>query len=311
MSKRHCSTDQRLEDSPRKKLLRKALSHQKEHFQRQIRTLKQRNKRQEKRIVTLNTILKDLKQKSLLADEHADILETIGKCNVHLFKRLTAKSSNKSKVLKEYSPELRKFALTLHYYSPKAYTYVRNHFNLCLPHPKSISKWFKSINGNPGFMEEGLRSISERVKVIDYPLVGTLIFYEMSIRHVEYEKYSGYVDFGCEIINDSTNIAKDALVFLFGCMNATWKVPVGYFFINGITADQKSNIIIQCISLLHDTGVRVVALTFDGATTNLSTAKQLQCNLRLNSLQTWFPHPVTKDKMFIFPDPCHMIKLCS
>jgi len=166
-------------------------------------------------------------------------------------------------------------------------------------------------NGNPGFMEEGLRSISERVKVIDYPLVGTLIFYEMSIRHVEYEKYSGYVDFGCEIINDSTNIAKDALVFLFGCMNATWKVPVGYFFINGITADQKSNIIIQCISLLHDTGVRVVALTFDGATTNLSTAKQLQCNLRLNSLQTWFPHPVTKDKMFIFPDPYHMIKLCS
>lgn len=96
-------------------MLRKALSHQKEHFQRQIRTLKQRNKRQEKRTATFNAILKDLKQKSLLADEHADILETIGKCNVHLFKRLTAKSSNKSKVLKEYSPDLRKFALTLHY----------------------------------------------------------------------------------------------------------------------------------------------------------------------------------------------------
>lgn len=76
MSKRY-SIGQRLEDSPRKKLLRKALSYQKEHFQRQIRTWKQRNKRQEKQIATLNAILKDLKQKSLLADEHADILETI------------------------------------------------------------------------------------------------------------------------------------------------------------------------------------------------------------------------------------------
>lgn len=83
----------------------------------------------------------------------------------------------------------------------------------------------------------------------------------------------------------------------------------GLFFINGITADQKSSLIKQCICLLHDTGVRVIGLTFDGATTNLSTAKNLQCNLIPHSLQTWFPHPVTNDKIFIFPDPCHMIKL--
>jgi len=202
--------------------------------------------------------------------------------------------------------------LTLHFYSPKAYTYVRKHFNSCLPHPKSISKWYKSINGNPGFIEEALNSISERVKVTNYTLFGTLIFDEMSIRqHIEYDgaRYSGYVDFGNDIIDDSTSIAKDALVFLFVCMNAAWKVPVGYFFINGITADQKSSLITQCICLLHGTGVRVIALTFDGAATNLSTVKQLQCNVSPYSLQTWFPHPITNDKIFIFPDPSHMIKL--
>lgn len=57
------------------------------------------------------------------------------------------------------------------------------------------------------------------------------------------------------------------------------------------------------------TGVRVIALTFDGASTNFSVAKKLQCNFALNLLQTWFPHPVTNDRIFVFPDPCHMIKL--
>jgi hypothetical protein len=83
---------ERLEDTPRKKLLRKTLMHQKKYYERQVQTLKQKNKRYEKRIAQLNTVLKELKQKSLLADEHADILKTIGKSNIHLLKRLTAKS---------------------------------------------------------------------------------------------------------------------------------------------------------------------------------------------------------------------------
>ncbi|XP_072758714.1 uncharacterized protein [Anoplolepis gracilipes] len=321
--KMHCftfddvHTNQQLEDTPRKKFMRKAIFNQKKFYQQQMQTLKQRNKRQQKRIAQLNTILKELKQKSLLTDEHADLLKTIGECNISLFKRFIANSNiliNKKKpnFSKEYPPEIRKFALTLHYYSPKAYNYVRKHFNACLLHPKSISKWFKSINENPGFMEEALYSISKRVKATDYPLFGTLIFDEMSIsQHIEYdgEKFSGYVDFGNEIINDKTNIVKDALVFLIVCMNAAWKVPVGYFLINGITAYQKNNLIMHCICLLHDTGVRVVGLTFDGTTTNFTTAKKLQCNLTPNCLQTWFPHPVTNEKLFIFLDPCHMIKL--
>ncbi|XP_039305854.1 THAP domain-containing protein 6-like isoform X2 [Solenopsis invicta] len=65
------------EDTPRKKLLRKTLMHQKKYYERQVQTLKQKNKRYEKRIAQLNTVLKELKQKSLLADEHADILKTI------------------------------------------------------------------------------------------------------------------------------------------------------------------------------------------------------------------------------------------
>ncbi|XP_011877810.1 PREDICTED: uncharacterized protein LOC105567497 isoform X2 [Vollenhovia emeryi] len=70
-------TNQRLEDTPRKKFLRQALVNQKKFYQMQVRTLKQKNKRQAKRIAHLNVILKELKQKRFLTDEYADLLKTI------------------------------------------------------------------------------------------------------------------------------------------------------------------------------------------------------------------------------------------
>lgn len=41
---------------------------------------------------------------------------------------------------KKYSPELRTFALTLQFYSSKAYRYVRKTFNNLLPEPSTIRK---------------------------------------------------------------------------------------------------------------------------------------------------------------------------
>lgn len=141
----------------------------------------------------------------------------------------------------------------------------------------------------------------------------------MSIRSTtqyDNKEMSGYIDFGTDIEHDHTTIAKDALVFLFVCLNGAWKIPVGYFLGNGIKADQKANLIQQCLCLLHETGVRVIALTCDGATVNFTALSELKCNLKLDAtdtegdkIQSWFPHPVTGLKVFVFLDPCHMIKL--
>ncbi|KAF0711367.1 THAP domain-containing protein 1-like, partial [Aphis craccivora] len=49
-----------------------------------------------------------------------------------VFKQLNLKTG------REISPELRCFALTLNFYSPAAYNYVRKNFNKCLPHPKLV-----------------------------------------------------------------------------------------------------------------------------------------------------------------------------
>lgn len=52
---------------------------------------------------------------------------------------------------KQYNPELRVFAMNLHFYSPKAYEYVRSSLGNCLPHSRTIRMWYRSINGTPSF----------------------------------------------------------------------------------------------------------------------------------------------------------------
>ena len=72
-------------------------------------------------------------------------------CGVsNLLKRQIAKHSHQSSESR-YSPALRSFALTFHLYSPHAHRYVRKMFDTCLPHPRTISKWYQQVDGQPGF----------------------------------------------------------------------------------------------------------------------------------------------------------------
>lgn len=93
-------------------------------------------------------------------------------------------------------------------------------------------------------------------------------------------------------------------------INSCWKVPVGYFLINGILSQEKSNLVNICLSNVHEVGVTVKTLTFDGTSANFSMARCLGANLSFPNLVTFFPHPETKEKVHILLDAAHMIKLC-
>lgn len=58
-----------------------------------------------------------------------------------------------------FTSEMRKFAITLQFYSSRAYEYVRKSFKNVLPHQKTITKWYKVINGNPGFTSEAFELV--------------------------------------------------------------------------------------------------------------------------------------------------------
>ena len=97
-----------------------------------------------------------------------------------------------------------------------------------LPHSKTISTWYKSVNGPPGILEE-FDAITERVKLA-HPLhfILALIYDEISIREqvvLVGSKFCGYVDLGPNISCDEVP-AKEALIFVVVCINDGWKVPV-------------------------------------------------------------------------------------
>lgn len=217
------------------------------------------------------------------------------------------------KVAKKYSLELRKFAVTLNFYSPKAYQFIRREFNSALPCPRTLSKWYTHVNAEPGFTKEALNTLELACKNTQTPIYCALMMDEISIRkHLDFnnDKYFGFVDFGSEIQSDCVDQATECLVFMVVAINFSWKLPVGYFLCNHLNSDQKTNLVRRCINILSDTGVTIVSLTFDGCSVNLSMARSLGCCLDPNPfcMKTSFSNSNNTD-VFIMLDPAHMIKL--
>jgi len=61
-----------------------------------------------------------------------------------------------------YDEEIKKFAATLQFYSPKAYSFVREY--LTLPHPRTISSWMKSSDCGPGYNLDVIQKLSNTMK---------------------------------------------------------------------------------------------------------------------------------------------------
>ena len=103
--------------SPRKRKLR-----------RKLKTLPQQKRRQKVKIDGLNSIIKTLKNRKFLSKETSEsLLEQFS----GTFKTLIENEIENNKLkTRTYSDELKKFASTVHFYSPRAYLYLRKNFFL-------------------------------------------------------------------------------------------------------------------------------------------------------------------------------------
>lgn len=117
-------------NSPSKKQLREELRRTKEQYNLRIKTLTQKTRCMKKKIASLKNKLETIKQKNFLEEEQLYNLKGISIGNAHLLKRVVYKSKGKS-LSQKYSPELRTFALTLHYYSPRAYSLEKLSTRVC------------------------------------------------------------------------------------------------------------------------------------------------------------------------------------
>jgi len=91
--------------------------------------------------------------------------------------------------------------------------------------------------------------------------------------------YSGYVDKGSSLDDDSLPVANEALVFLLVSVTERWKIPVAYFLINGLNGEEHANLLRTCLSKFYEVSADVVSVTFDGCSANLATVSQLGCVL--------------------------------
>lgn len=187
-----------------------------------------------------------------------------------------------------------------------------------LPHQRTIRKWYESINGKPGCTSEALVALKIRTEAgaaNGKKIICNLVMDEMSIRrqiifNSAAMKYYGYCDFGNPFSDNEEKIeAKEALVFLVNAVNDHFKIPVAYYFVHGLNANEKCNIVQEVLIFLNQADIEISSLTFDGAPTNISMARQLGACFDANNITPWFNHPVTNKPVGIFWDICHMLKL--
>lgn len=128
----------------------------------------------------MDTIINSLRKSSQLSLVQLEALDSICGINRDLIQRQLR--MKKSKKILPYSGDLKAFALTLHYYSPAAYRFVRDSFDSCLPHPDHLKKWYTKIDGSPQFTEESFKAIKSVTAKSNKPILVNLVFDEMAIK---------------------------------------------------------------------------------------------------------------------------------
>ncbi|XP_073712460.1 THAP domain-containing protein 6 isoform X1 [Misgurnus anguillicaudatus] len=107
-----------------------------ENLQREVRNLKDRERRNKK---TIDDLQKDLKKKNIANRKLRNKLKGYSEIPIDL---LLKKGH-------EYTQDQKEFALNLHLQGPKAYNYLRKVLHLDLPHPHTLQRW-KSTADKPG-----------------------------------------------------------------------------------------------------------------------------------------------------------------
>ena len=175
------------------------------------------------------------------------------------------------------------------------------------------------MQAEPGFTEPAFAVLKEKVaenEAASKLLLVALMLDEMSIRkYITWDgtRFRGFVDLGTggsSENDDSSPPAKDAIVFMVVSINGSWKVPCTYFLIDGLSGQERANLVEICIKRLYDSGGRVVSLACDGPSCHFTILKALGTSLGVTALETYFPHPSNKTtRIFVYLDVSHMLKL--
>ncbi|KAI4455481.1 thap domain-containing [Holotrichia oblita] len=165
-----------------------------------IKSLKQQLKRKCVKLSSMSDIIKEFSKRGFTNENFDSVLRNY--FEGFLLEFLIHQKKNEecfNTGQRRHTSIMKQFAQTLHFYSPKAYNFLRQHF--ILPNGRSIRKWLSSLNCQPGFLQEVLDFLKEEVKRQPSLQQCALIFDSMAIRKQllwdEKEgKFTGSVNYG-------------------------------------------------------------------------------------------------------------------
>lgn len=167
------------------------------------------------------------------------------------------------------------FSLNLRYLSPRGYEYLRKKFNDNLPHSATIRKWFSFSNAgtNGGFIGAALETLEKLVQEFranNKTIYAAIAFDEMAIRGLvqwlhHRKKFSGFINFGTKVFsNDPLPIATNALVVMLNGINFKATIPIAYYFVTSLIAEEKAILVASILKTLTNIGIRVISVSING-----------------------------------------------
>ena len=158
-----------------------------------------------------------------------------------------------------------------------------------LPHPSSIRGWAASVDCEPGYLVNVIKLLGQVVHQKSWMsevvlMVDAMTLHKGTVWDPKSKSYIGTVDYGTAIPENEDELATEALVFMVVRMTEHWKHPIAYVLQNKCLAAVQTQLIHDCIGLLHGKGIDVLAVVFDGIFTNQQTAKMLGCKMTVGEM---------------------------
>ena len=285
-----------------------------EKLKRKVKSLQQQLRRTKAKQLTMADIIHELEQKLIVSPQDAQNMHADFDCMQLSIFTDTKNNINCAPTGRRYSDIVKEFAVTLNYYSPKAYDYVRS--ILPLPHPSLIRKWSSNLKCEPGFIQESFDFIGNDAKSCKEKRDCYLIIDAMSTRKQVFwdahqGKYVGFVNYGETPPENPDALASEAVVFLLVGARSHWKCPIGYFLANKMSAKMQAHLVKAALKMSAEAGLRVWSVTTDGTAVNMSMFQELGCQFTtsLETMVTKFQHPTENYFVYAILDPCHMLKL--
>lgn len=212
----------------------------------------------------------------------------------------------KKRISHRYSKEIKQFALTIYFLSPRAYHFLSN--LLTLPTKRTLQRLTEQLSCKPGLKNKGIfRALELKSKTMyDKDKHCILCIDEMSLKsNLLYDtgndEIIGFQDIGKE--HKDSSICKNALVVMARGLYSPWKQPLAYFFVgNQLKASELKPIMEDCVIKMSETGFHVEAISSDMGSNFLELASSFGVTPENSEFKIGI-----LNLLYIF-DPCHLVK---